>query len=120
VPVKPFSGFHRLTNESVDDNWSGAEGNRGSSFSALTREPPQDTIFDRIHRALTPGSNPYLVEKYASCKTPNTDGDVGRDGSGGLFVSDSTEASSCGQEGVTGSGEASGNFCAFPTCHIGN
>src|ERR1700704_3066960 len=51
VPVKPFSGFHRLTNESVDDNWSGAEGNRGSSFSALTRAPPQDTILDRIHRA---------------------------------------------------------------------
>jgi hypothetical protein len=50
-----------------------AESNGHLFLSALTRGRPQDTIFDRIHPALIPGGNPYLVENYASCETPNAD-----------------------------------------------
>src|ERR1700733_3589106 len=93
----------------------GAESNRQSLFSTLTRARLRGTIFGRIHRALMSRSNPYLLEKYASCNTPNADRHAGCIGSGRLLVPYRAEAglggasrnraatgkSACGHPGAT-------------------
>ena len=48
--------------------------------------------FDRILRASTNRSNPYLIDNYASCKTPNADRDACCRGSGSFFLPIGKEA----------------------------
>jgi hypothetical protein len=52
--------------------------------------------FDRIPRILAPGSSPYLIDKYARCKTPRADRDAGCSGFSSLLVPDSPKASFLG------------------------
>ena len=70
---------------------AGVESNERRSFSALTRGRPQGTIFDRIHRHRQQ-DNPYLLENYESCKTPNADRGAGGSGPGRIGLSDGPEA----------------------------
>src|SRR5580704_4860696 len=89
---KPLACFRRLMVRRVGNRRFGAEGNRQSLFSTLTRARPRGTIFGRIHRTLVSRSNPYLLEKYASCHTPNADRHAGCAGSGRLLVPYRAEA----------------------------
>ena len=61
--------------------------------SALTPRLSEGTIFDRIRQTLTPGSNPYLIDKYACCKNPCADRDAGCSGFSGFFLPDRPKAS---------------------------
>jgi len=48
--------------------------------------------FDRIQQVSRSGGNPYLIEKYASCKTPNADRGAGHSGLDGFILSDGSKA----------------------------